>query len=217
MHVVVLAHGDTGGRPWLRARLAAADLVIAADGGAQAACDAGRVPDTVVGDFDSLDPATRAGLESAGSELLQYPRDKDETDLELALSLAVERGATSIQVLGAFGGPRLDHALANVLLLTLPMLAGHAVTLVDPRHEARLLRGPQEIELAGAPGDVVTLLPLTATATGVDTVGLRYPLRNGTLELGRSRGVSNELRGDCGAVRLADGLLLVVLHRVSHG
>ena len=213
MHVVVLAHGDADDRPWLRARLAAADLVIAADGGAQAAWDAGRLPDTVVGDFDSLDAATRARLETAGSELLRYPRDKDETDLELALRLAVERGATSIQVLGAFGGPRLDHALANVLLLTLPMLAGRAVTLADPRHEARLLRGPQELDLVGEPGDVVTLLPLTATATGVDTTGLRFPLQNGTLELGRSRGVSNELTGESGAVRLADGLLLVVLHR----
>lgn len=214
MRVVVLAHGDAGDRHWLRARLAAAEHVIAADGGAQAAWAAGRVPDTVVGDFDSLDPATRAGLQSAGSELLQYPRDKDETDLEIALRLAVERGATSIQVLGAFGGPRLDHALANVLLLTLPQLAGRAVTLADPQHEARLLRGPQELDLAGAPGDVVTLLPLTATATGVDTIGLRYPLHHGTLEMGRSRGVSNELTGASGAVRLADGLLLVVLHRV---
>ncbi len=215
MHVAILTHGDSGDADWLRARLAAADLVFAADGGAQLAWSAGRLPDAVVGDFDSLDPVSRARLAAGGCELLQYPPEKDETDLELTLQLAAERGATSIEVLGAFGGRRLDHALANVFVLAHPGLAGLPVTLADPQHEVRLLRGPDGIDLAGRPGDLVTLLPLSARATGISTAGLRYPLHDGVLERGRSRGVSNELLERQATVRLQGGLLLVVAHRIS--
>jgi thiamine pyrophosphokinase len=209
---VVLAFGELGDPAWARAALSRAALVVAADGGAGAALNLGRLPDVVVGDFDSLDAATRERLEAGGAILEMHPREKDETDLELALLAAVQRGATAIDVLGAFGGPRLDHALANVLALALPWLGERPVRLLDPRHEVRLLRGPGTLRLSGAPGDLVSLLPLSITAEGIDTAGLRYPLRDGTLLLGRTRGVSNELTGETASVRLGAGLLLVVQH-----
>jgi thiamine pyrophosphokinase len=204
-----VAGGDPG---WARTHLEGAALLVAADGGAAAALALGRAPHVVVGDLDSLEPAARAALVAAGCDLEPHPQQKDETDLELALLAAVQRGATAIDVLGALGGPRLDHALANVLALTLPWLGERPVRLLDPHHEVRLLRGPGTLRLDGVAGDLISLLPLTATADGIETAGLRYPLRDETLLLGRTRGVSNELTRPPASVRLRAGLLLVVRH-----
>jgi thiamine pyrophosphokinase len=217
MHVVVVAGGDVDDGAWARGRLASAALVVAADGGARAALVLGRAPDVVAGDLDSLDPRSRAGLVGAGTVFEVYPREKDETDLEIALRIAVARGATSIDVVGALGGPRFDHALANVMILALDGLGDCQVAIVDPHHEVRLLRGPGLLRLEGRPGDLVTLLPLSETAEGIDTSDLAYALRDGTLRRGRTRGVSNELTATQGTVRLRAGLLYVVLHRVRSG
>jgi thiamine pyrophosphokinase len=215
----VVAHGALGGDPgtdgWATALLDGADLIVAADGGAAAVRRRGRWPHVVVGDLDSLDPSLRTALEQHGCEFQTHPRDKDQTDGELALLLACERGATSIVIAGALGGPRLDHALANVLLLALPELAGRDVRIADPRHDVRLLRGPARLTLSGQSGDLVTLLPLSPMAAGITTAGLRYPLDGGVLELGRSRGVSNVLERRRAAILLAEGLLLVVHHRLA--
>ena len=79
-----------------------------------------------------------------------------------------------------------------MLALALPLLGTRRVAILDPQHEVRLLRGPGALTLAGTPGDLVSLIPLSETADGIDTAGLRYPLRDGTLHLGPTRGVSNE-------------------------
>lgn len=214
MRAVVVAHGALAADDaWMTAILDQADLIVAADGGAVAVWALGRCPHLVVGDLDSFDPALRAAMEARGCGFQIHPREKEQTDAELALMVAAERGADSIVVLGALGGARLDHALANVLLLAMPELAGRDVCLADPRHEVRLLRGPTQLTIAGEVGDLVTLLPLTGTASGITTDGLLYGLRGATLNLGRGRGVSNELTGEQATAEVREGLLLVVLEK----
>ena len=213
MKAVVLANGDPGGSDeWGRERLKAAKLVVAADGGAGTALRWGRTPDVVVGDLDSVDAEVRAALEMAGVEVERFPREKDRTDTEIALRAAQRRGATSIELLGALGGARLDHALANILLLALPALRGVPVTLRDERHTVNILRGDERVALTGVPGDLVTLLPLTPKVGGVTTTGLRYALRDERLMRGATRGVSNEQTAKRAAVRIGWGTLLVVTH-----
>lgn len=187
---------------------AAAELLIAADAGAQALRDIGLLPHVVVGDMDSVRPDTLAALRDAGVEVVVLRPDKDETDLEIALRLAVERGAGAITVYGALGGPRLDHLLASVFLLTAPYLRGHDVRLVDGRHEMFLAN--RDAVVAGSPGDLVTLLPLTSVVLDVWTEGLRYRLRGEPLMQGAARGVSNVLEGATARVRHAVGNLLVI-------
>src|SRR3954470_12794406 len=93
----------------------AADLLIAADGGALPLLRAGIVPQVVIGDMDSISTAGLAELEAHGVTPQRFPREKDETDLELALLHTATAGATKIDILGALGG-RWDHTLANVAL-----------------------------------------------------------------------------------------------------
>lgn len=187
-----------------RALAEEAGLVIAADGGARHLLAIGVEPQVVIGDLDSLDPATLAAL-AGRCEILRFPAEKNETDLELALLLAVERGAAEIRVLAALGG-RPDMHLANQLLLALPALAGRDVALLDDGWSVRLLRS--SLRLRGAPGRRVSLVPL-GDALGVRTEGLRYPLRGEPLLLGPARGVSNEFAAGEALVSVEAGALLV--------
>lgn len=184
-----------------------ADLIIVADGGGNALHAVALVPHLVIGDLDSLDAAALAQFTAAGAEIRRYPVEKNETDLELALLAAVERGAMRIDVLGAWGG-RWDQTLANVALLALPELAGRSVRLLDLAQEAYLVR--EQALITGQAGDLVSLLPFGGTAYGITTRGLAYPLHEATLYFERSCGVSNVLQEPPGHVRLREGMLLVL-------
>ena len=185
------------------------DLLIAADGGARHLLARGMLPRVAVGDFDSLEPELLAQLREQGVELHEYPVHKGETDLELALLLAVQRGATSIRVLAALGG-RADQHLANLQLLTHPALAPVDVRLLENDWEIFAIR--DRAELNGTPDDLVSLLPMTDEVTGILTDGLYYPLRNEVLRLGPARGVSNVLTGTRALVQIRSGILLC-MHR----
>ena len=238
LHALVVGDGDMPARAALDAAWPGWDeavaLVVAADGGAARALQLGCQPDLVVGDGDSLGEDGLARLRSAGIALELAPAAKDESDTELALVAAVRRGATRLTLLGALGGPRLDHALANVWLLAHPALAGREAVILDGRTRIRLLTAqgypgaraadtltaavagtespdiPAEATLAGRPGDLVTLLPFGADALGVTTVGLAYPLRDEPLPAGPARGLSNVRTGPEARVSLRSGRLLVI-------
>src|SRR5688572_1592542 len=124
--------------------IAEAELRIAADGGARYLQALGVLPDLVVGDMDSLAPQALDALAALGVPLERHPAEKNETDLELALLRAVERGAGPITVLAALGG-RPDQHHANLLLLAHARLRGHDVRLLDGPWEIRLVQGEQEI------------------------------------------------------------------------
>jgi thiamine pyrophosphokinase len=190
-----------------------AGLVVAADGGATKALAAGLAPDLVVGDADSLGPDGLAAVRAAGILVELAAVEKDESDLELAVAAAVVRGATRITILGALGGARFDHALANAWLLAHPALVGRVAVLLDDATRVRLLdatAAPAEVRLDGAPGDLVSLFPFGVDAVGVTTTGLAYPLRDEPLRSGPARGLSNVRSGPEARVALRAGRLLII-------
>src|SRR5690348_3859050 len=111
---VVVANGTLPDLAPFHGLLETADLVVAADGGAQALLRSGRRADVLLGDFDSLDPAVLEQWRGQGGTTLTFPAEKDQTDLDIALRYVIQQGAGQIAVLGALGG-RLDHELANIL------------------------------------------------------------------------------------------------------
>lgn len=207
MRVVIVASGepDPADTRWLDE----ADLVVAADGGAEWLDRADRRPDLLVGDLDSAPPALVARLERDGTTVERHPTDKDSSDSELAVAAARERRASEIVVLGAVGGRRLDHELANVLLLADPALAGVPARIARGATTVRLVRGGETLAIDGGPGTTVSLLPIGGDAAGVTTHGLRWPLRGDGLRMGGARGLSNVVVGDA-TVTLEAGALLVV-------
>ena len=198
----------------------AADLVIAADGGLRWAQKLGMHVNVVVGDMDSVDAAALAEVEAGGAEIVRHDPDKDATDLELALRLACERGASSITLIGGHGG-RLDHFLGNIALLaSLPKgvraqaLMGETEIFVIHGYG---IRGTEEqgveLSLRGEPSQLVSLIPWGGDAVGIKTEGLRWPLASESLPLGTSRGISNEMTGTQAEVSLESGTLLVIKNR----
>jgi thiamine pyrophosphokinase len=208
MRIVVVASGvlAPGDETWLDG----ADLVFAADGGANALDRLGRRPDRLVGDLDSADHALVARLEAAGTRIDRHPVDKEASDTELALRAALTEGAAHIDLLGATGGNRLDHELANLLLLADPAYSGVELRAVIGATTIRAVRGGQAMALRGTPGDLVTLLPIGGDVDGVTTAGLRWQLDGAALPMGGSRGLSNVIVESGASVRLTDGVLLVV-------
>jgi thiamine pyrophosphokinase len=170
----------------------------------------------IVGDFDSCDAEALRMIgewQAAGSEVRTYRHDtKLETDTELALLAAADYRPDRIYLLGATGG-RLDHTLANILLLTHPALSNIDVRIVEGKQEVYLAKPGIWNAIDGTVGDTVSLLPVGREVTSAHLHGLRYPLDGETLLPGRGRGVSNEVAGGGAAVRFERGQLLV---SVSH-
>jgi thiamine pyrophosphokinase len=192
------------------------DKVVAADGGSSLAATLGLVPDLVVGDLDSTEPERLLKLQEAGVEIRRYAHDtKWETDTELAMLAALSWHPETIILLGGMGG-RLDHSLANILLLTHPLFAPGDVRIIDGDQEVSLAKPGEWTQIHGRHGDTVTLLPVGGDALGVRTRGLHWPLLGETLPQGKGRGVSNYINDTAGAepaVYLDSGtMLVVVLH-----
>jgi thiamine pyrophosphokinase len=207
----MFAGAPTDATPRLRRTLAALErpYVIAADSGAITALAFGFTPDLVVGDFDSLDSSVLNQLEDRGTNVERHPRDKAATDGQLALDAAAELQPERLVLVGYLGGPRLDQALANVLLLTTITVP---TQLLDEHNEALLLRAGEEHAWQPEPDELISLLPLSSDAHGVRTTGLRWPLHSETLHFGHTRGISNEPIAAHVSISLDQGLLLVTRH-----
>ncbi|HYM52918.1 MAG TPA: thiamine diphosphokinase [Candidatus Dormibacteraeota bacterium] len=210
MKAVVVASGEPDARD--AAHLANADLVVAADGGGRWLAAIGVRPDVLLGDLDSVEPAVVEQLADDGVTVERHPTEKGASDAELALGRAVASGADEVIVLGALGGQRLDHELANLLMLADPGWRGAVrdLRIVRGGTVARALHGGERLSLAGTVGDLVTLLPIGGRAEGIRTDGLRYALDGEALDFGRSRGLSNEVIGTPASVWLERGTLLVI-------
>jgi thiamine pyrophosphokinase len=151
-------------------------------------------------------------MAAAGVAIERHRVAKDATDAELAIERAMTAGARRITVIGALAGERLDHELANLLLLTDRAWAGATddLRIVRGGTTARALHGPGRIEIEAGPGATVSLLPVGGDADGVRTDGLRFALAGEPLRLGRSRGLSNEVVAGGASVQLERGVLLVI-------
>jgi thiamine pyrophosphokinase len=204
---IVFAGGDRPATSALR-DLPANALVLAADSGLDHARALGVAVDVVVGDLDSVDPDVLTAARLAGTTIERHPADKDSTDLELALLAARDRGAGEIVVVGGHGG-RVDHFLANALLLAAPALADVHVRARFGDAEVVVVR--DRADLTAAPGSLCSLLAVDGPADGVRTEGLRFPLAGETLFPTSTRGVSNELVASSAVVSLDRGLLLAIL------
>ena len=142
---------------------------------------------------------------------MQHPRDKDETDLELALNYAVENGYREIVIVAALGN-RLDQTLGNLSLLSAVQLATRNVRLDDGVEEAFFCRARSEVR--GRSGDLVSLIPWGGEVRGVCTEGLRWPLSDEILFPHKTRGISNEMTDALARVQIESGLLLIVHRRL---
>ena len=204
MNALIVLGGDAPGKALLESCAHWADLTIAADRGLEAFAAAGLTPDLMIGDMDSVAPGVLEKFEGRVPEHRLNPI-KDDTDGVDALDVALARGADRITILGALGG-RMDHAMANLMLLVRADLQGAQAEILD--EHVRILRVCGEAALSGAKGDTVSLLPL-GTAKGVTITGFFYPLEEHDLDCTHPLGMSNVVTDDQAHVSVREGDLIL--------
>jgi len=182
-------------------------LLVCADGAIRHLAPSNRVPAVVIGDMDSADPERIAFFRKRGTTIVTCPREKDKTDTHLAIELALQRRCRKIFLFGALGG-RIDHTLANILLLHTALERGAEIRIIERDCELFLLSGTAVLQ--GTPGDTVSLLPLAGPVRGITLFGFQYLLSDGTMEPGNPYGVSNSLVEGEGRITVREGRLLVI-------
>jgi thiamine pyrophosphokinase len=214
LFVVVVANGEFVPPSDLAGILEAADLLIAADGGAIHLGTLGRIPKVLIGDFDSLSNEMVNELQKETVELQKHPAAKEQTDLELALDYAIQAGATEIIILAGLG-QRWDHSLANLLLAANTKYTSVQIQFIHGEQRVHVLRGVNKLKAKR--GERVSLIPVSGDAIGVSTRNLLYPLNRETLNMGSSRGVSNIVLEDGAEVSIENGVLLCVVSTEKNG
>ena len=200
-HALVITGGPV---PRNLGTLPAADLVIAADEGIDNARSLGIQVDLLVGDLDSASPAAR----STARAVERHPIDKDETDLELALSAALAAGMGSVTVVGTIGG-RVDHAIGNMLVVAADRWADLRIDLRIDGARAWVVR--DRVEVRGTVENLVSLLAVGGQATGVTTTGLAWALTDGVLETGVGPGLSNRMAASTATVAVGSGVVIALM------
>lgn len=207
MKAVIFAGGYIGNYEKVRKYLSGSDLIICADSGARHAFNMGIIPDLLVGDMDSISPASMEKVKQLGIKSQGFSSEKDYTDTELALDIALKQGAREAILLGGLGD-RPDHSLANIFLIVSFKKLGLKLKLADENWEMFLIDRP--VEVSGEKGNILSLIPISPEVTGVSTEGLYYPLKGETLFMGPARGISNVFLGNTAKVGIKEGMLLAV-------
>ncbi len=207
MRALIVLGGDKPGSALLQKAAHSSDLVIAADSGLQAFVGTTLMPDLLIGDMDSVAPDVLAQYAMHVPQR-RLNRIKDDTDGVDALDWAIGQGANEIVLLGALGG-RLDHALANLMLLVRAHRRGVSARMESEHMTIERVDG--EKRLYGAKGDTVSLLPL-GSAGGVTLRGFFYPLESATLTSDYPLGMSNVVTQEEAIVRVAEGDLMLFHH-----
>ena len=208
--IIIFANGELPDLDRVRLLLQQGDYILCADGGTRHAMALGLQPDLIIGDMDSAETGPLRNFREADVAIELFPHDKNETDLELAIQRAIDLEPEQILIAGALGG-RLDQTLANIALLTDHRLLDYDVRLDDGVEEIFVCR--DQVQVHGARGDLVSLIPWGGAVSEVQTMNLKWVLHKETLYPDKTRGISNEMLGASASVSIGSGMLLVVHRR----
>lgn len=177
-------------------------MFICADGGANTAVEFGKIPDVIIGDFDSVTPATLKACHSA--QLIRL-EDQETTDFEKVLTYLGQWPDAQVTVWGALG-LRIDHTIGN--LSSLIRLAGTRSVFLKSNN-ALSYSIPSGFNKSFPPGKIISLIPIPS-AREVSTSGLRWPLINETIELGSRNGTLNQATGGPVCITFTSGHLILM-------
>jgi thiamine pyrophosphokinase len=189
------------------------NIIIAVDKGLVTA-DKFNLPITyIVGDFDSapkeLVQKYKQDINNKLTTIKEYNPIKDATDTQIAIELAIDLKADEIVILGATG-TRLDHTIANINLLALPLDREIDAFIIDEHNKIYLLNQNTTLYKDKLFGFYVSLQPITEVVTGVTLEGFKYPLVKRDMKREDSLGISNEVIGEIANISLKSGTLIVI-------
>ncbi len=208
-NIIIVSNGRFGDISFFQDKIAKMPdrLIICCDGAARKMAQTKIKPDIIIGDMDSLEPFVLESLKKDGIKTIEHPAQKDFTDTELALDYALKLNPKKIFIWGALGG-RIDHILGNVFLLLKGKKAKTNTYIIDEYAEVFL---PQdEVIFNDAAGCIVSLLSVSPKVEGITLSGFAYSLKNETLCMGETRGLSNYINESIAKIEFRAGDLLVI-------
>ena len=166
------------------------ETIIAVDKGLEKLSKLNIVPTHIVGDFDSISKEILEPYQ-ANKQIIfhKYNPEKDNTDTDIAIRLAIQLKSEAITILGALG-KRMDHSLANIHILKYALDSKIPCQIID--------------------GKYISLIPLTSKVEGITLNGFKYPLTNDSMPIGLSLGVSNEIVEEVATIELKKGIIIVI-------
>jgi len=185
--------------------------IIAADGGADFLLSQDIIPQVLIGDLDSISDNSLDELKKK-TKILQFPKEKDKTDSELALDYCIDEQYDSVTMVNAVNG-RFEHSLVNIFLIENFVKKGLSLYFINKDNEIFVIQGSGEIELSSRKDSEISLIPLTEQVKVESITGFKYPLQNEVLFRAHTRGISNVAQGEKISVKISTGILLIVQGR----
>ncbi|MFC2145514.1 thiamine diphosphokinase, partial [Actinomycetota bacterium] len=212
---IIIANGSIGDPSWTYKKIIGRfgfsrdDIVICADGGASNALKMGLMPDIVIGDMDSIKFGVKEEIrnKSTKTRYISTSPEKDESDTQLAVEYALGLDVKKIIITGAVGD-RIDHTLANIILLSSPGLEDIDARILTDNSDMFIVR--RSVTIDGAPGKTITLISLSPYTYFTGTSGIKYGLKEEKLIFSPVRGLSNEFIDKKAKLDIRDGTLLVI-------
>lgn len=189
------------------------DYIIGVDKGVEYLHNLQLMPNLVMGDFDSANSKVlQQYLNNDKVTVERFIAEKDETDTHLAIIEAINKGSNEIDIIGGIGS-RIDHTLANINVLMIPLEKGIKCRLINRNNIISLINS--NINLEKNDYNYISLIPLTSQVMGITTSGLKYELNGYNMEQGVSIGVSNEFKKDVDYVEITikKGILIILRAR----
>lgn len=207
MKALIISAGTIDDNSLIKNNISSNTIIICADGGLVHCLNDSIPPHYIIGDFDSADSTLLKDASLKNSKIIRHSTEKDKSDTELALDIAISLKVSEITFLGCTG-TRIDHFLANLHLLAKAMQRGIKASIIDRNNTISLIS--ESSEFSTKKGDIFSLLPLSEMVTGINTTGLKYPLEEGRMEVGKPYGISNEATGRKVSISIKAGLLIVI-------
>ncbi|HAS92468.1 MAG TPA: thiamine diphosphokinase [Sedimentibacter sp.] len=187
------------------------DYLICADGGLEKVSNYGIIPDIIIGDFDSVASNVLKQYENR-IPIEKFPSEKDFTDMELAVELAVSKGYKNIILTGA-SGSRLDHTLGNILLMEKYFKDGVNISIIDNNNEMKIISDNSELFIEYKEGYFISIIPITDSIQGLCLEGFKYNLDNVDVERGSTLCISNQIKDNKGKITLKKGRAIVIISK----
>jgi thiamine pyrophosphokinase len=210
MKTIIFSNGEFSQGPWCKDLLKDCELIIAADGGARHALQMDAKVQHLIGDMDSIGLEDFNVLKSSQCKVHFFPQDKEKTDLELAMDLALEKGADEVHILGGEGG-RFDHQVGNALMAASEKYKSIPVWFYSREQRSTAIHAVEKKVIKTSISKILSVIPLSESVEEFTIDGVQWPLNSVRLTLGSSFTISNRTTAEEVNISLKSGVVLLVV------
>ncbi len=186
------------------------EIIIAVDNGLKILNEININPQHIVGDFDTVKrEILEKYKENKSIKIHEFNPIKDNTDTDIAIRLAIELKSGEITIIGGIG-TRIDHVLGNIHVLKYALDSNIKCKIIDENNEIQLINKTTILKKKDITKKYISLIPLTEKVENINLKGFKYELKNGTLTIGSSLGISNEISKEEAIIEFDNGILIMI-------